>query len=67
MNKLTQAFIDSSVEEQIEFCKEKHRVLCMHIYNNVPLTACGRIMFAIKEIAPLTFEQIEKLKEQMKK
>lgn len=50
MSNLDKAFNEASVEEQEEFVKKRHRILCRIVSNAVQCSLCYRFQQVAKEI-----------------
>jgi len=60
MNKIKEIFLQASVKEQEDFCKDMHRVICRIVANNVDNSWCGRVLLLWKEKVPEKFEEMKK-------
>ncbi len=60
MNKIKEAFLQASIEEQEEFCIDLHRVICRIITNKAENSWCKRVLLLWKEKMTEKFENIKK-------
>lgn len=59
MNPITKEFLKATIQEQEEFCMDKHRIICRIIANKVENSWCGRVLILWKEKMDKKFESIK--------
>ncbi len=60
MNPITKEFLKATIQEQEEFCIDKHRVICRIVANKVENSWCGRVLQIWKEKMAQPFEKLSK-------
>lgn len=60
MNPIEEIFLKSTIQEQEEFCMNKHRVICRIVANKVENAWCGRVLQIWREKMAQPFEKLSK-------